>query len=218
MKIPQEAYDDVEGRFLYRDLCEVLTQKYGAKPMDDPKTGAWNGGITVPVSETPRAVSVRVERKAAFDYNSMNRSYEEARIRIGKKRYLVLKWADNAWHFDEAMLFSKVNEEILQMKGEYLAQQAERKEMEESRLRIAAELQIDVEQVAMRTPHVARVAFSWGHILLGYDQLRDAPFRLNKIVLDERKPVRVRGLEVCQIVDILDKTVGGENPWMKITE
>ena len=219
MRIDQEAFSVEEGNRLYRKLSKLLADKYQAKPIDDLTTIEWSGDIKVPVPGTPLAVVISLDRKKEGKKNTptviwIDRRWDSAKIKVGRKRWQKLTWEDGEWAFDELRLFGKINQEILKAKGEYVAQNAEKLEMEENRRLISEAFgNMDESLIVMRTPFTAMIRTEWGHISIGYDPDKPKECRLNEIHLSKQKDHHVSMGGLALIMDAVRMAIDREERW-----
>ena len=216
MRIDQEAFSVEEGNRLYRKLSKLLVDEYHAKPIDDLTTIGWNGDIKVPVHGTPLAVVISLDRKKEGKKNTptviwIDRRWDSAKIKVGRKRWQKLTWEDGEWAFDELRLFGKINQEILKAKGEYVAQNAEKLEMEENRSAIASACGMDESLMEMRTPFVAKINMGWGYMVIGYDPEKPAEATFREIHISRHKDFRLSWTNLGRIVVTIDSILGDKN-------
>ena len=209
MRIDQEAFSTEEGNRLYQKLSKVLVDKYQAKPIDDLTTIGWSGDIKVPVSGTPLAVVISLDRKKGGEW--LKRWWNSAKIKVGAKRWQKLTWEDGEWSFDQPKLFSKINEEILRVKGEYVAQSVEKLEMETNRRQLAQELSLDESAIVMRTPFAAMIRMTWGNITIAIDPNEPLKYRLDGISLARFGTYRVDRGDLRTLINTLNSIIGDTN-------
>ena len=210
MRIPQEAFSVEEGNRLYRKLSMLLADKYQAKPIDDLTTVGWNGDIKVPVPGTPLAVAISLDRTSGGDW--IDRRWDSAKIKVGVKRWQKLTWEDGEWAFDAPKLLGKINVEILKLKGEYAAQNAEKLEMETNRRLIAQDLDFGEElldHIEMSTPFLATIHLTWADVVIVYQPGQVRAYTLKDIRISSQLKSRMTGLCLNHILGNLELDIEG---------